>query len=734
MADYDVFISYRRKDTASVQPLVDALRSRELTVWFDQSQIEEFAPITKEIRNGLANSKALLAWYSADYPRSRPCQMELTAAFVAAQREGDPRQRVWVINPETNATHVQPIELCDEQHAKAPKQSGEYGELADLVAKRVRSLSGSLGGIIPLTPPRQYGQTLVSARNFVGRLPDLWRLHSALSGAETAIISGESSSGLAQVSGIGGVGKSLLAEEYALRFGAAYPGGIFWLRALGNDSTVPSLNPDQQSALIAAQLQSFAVDLGIPTRDLTPEEIHARLAMKLDSENQPFLWIVDDLGSDLHPDTVRGWLPPHPLGKAIFTTRSREYEEFGQSINLGGLAPEEAVELLCRYRKPSTPEEQLAAKQIANDLGYHPLALAVCSQALKVDTRSFNEFRTALGDSSEDELELAAELKGVLPNGHEKRVATTLLRSVKNLEPEGQDLLRIAASLAAAPIPQSLVSATFAEASGTSESEARKRARLARSQIESASLAGWAEDSGLLVHTLVSRAMRFHDREEDKRIQLRAALVRVLNKTLPDVADIRAHKRLELEVFHARELCAAGFHDVEAALLGSWVARHDFEHGAYVTARSMEGKVLEVSRHILGEEHPDTLGSMNNLAETLRAQGDLAAARGLQEKVLEVRRRIQGEEHPNTLTSMNNLAETLRAQGDLAGARGLEEKVLEAYRRIQGEEHPDTSLSEWNLLVSALQSGDAQGVIPLIEKLSWVLKRDSEMLKRLLSR
>ena len=49
--------------------------------------------------------------------------------------------------------------------------------------------------------------------------------------------------------------------------------------------------------------------------------------------------------------------------------------------------------------------------------------------------------------------------------------------------------------------------------------------------------------------------------------------------------------------------------------------------------------------------------SMNNLADTLRAQGDLNGARELQEKVLEIRRRILGEEHPDTLTSMNNLAE-----------------------------------------------------------------------------
>ncbi len=74
---------------------------------------------------------------------------------------------------------------------------------------------------------------------------------------------------------------------------------------------------------------------------------------------------------------------------------------------------------------------------------------------------------------------------------------------------------------------------------------------------------------------------------------------------------------------------------------------------------------------LLGKEHPNTLTSMNNLAQTLYAQGDLAGARKLQEQVLEARARLLGKEHPNTLTSMNNLAQTLYAQGDLAGARKL---------------------------------------------------------------
>ena len=42
---------------------------------------------------------------------------------------------------------------------------------------------------------------------------------------------------VAQIRGLGGAGKSLLAEEYALRFSAAYPGGVFWLSAFGGDET-----------------------------------------------------------------------------------------------------------------------------------------------------------------------------------------------------------------------------------------------------------------------------------------------------------------------------------------------------------------------------------------------------------------------------------------------------------------------------------------------------------------
>jgi TIR domain len=283
---YDLFISYRRKDSNHVRPLVDALKSRGLSVWIDQNEIDEFAPITDRIRHGLANSKVLLVWYSVDYPKSRPCQMELTAAYIAAQREGEPRQRVWVVNPESTADHIQPVDLRDEQYAQAPKSSEEYASLADRIIKKLSGIKTYLGAIIPLIAPQQYGRKLVASRDFVGRVPDLWKLHSALHGAGSAIITGESPTGLAQVSGMGGVGKSLVAEEYALRFSAAYPGGIFWLRALGNDDTRPALTSDQQEAIRSDEFRNLAIQLGIDVSGLDSGQIEAAIAAKFSTNHQ----------------------------------------------------------------------------------------------------------------------------------------------------------------------------------------------------------------------------------------------------------------------------------------------------------------------------------------------------------------------------------------------------------------------------------------------------------------
>ena len=81
---------------------------------------------------------------------------------------------------------------------------------------------------------------------------------------------------------------------------------------------------------------------------------------------------------------------------------------------------------------------------------------------------------------------------------------------------------------------------------------------------------------------------------------------------------------------------------------------------------------------------------MNNLAETLGAQGDHAGARRIQGRVLEVMTRVLGAEHPTTLTSMNNLAVTLYYIGETGAAIALLRRCLAGRCKVLGENHPNT--------------------------------------------
>ena len=142
-------------------------------------------------------------------------------------------------------------------------------------------------------------------------------------------------------------------------------------------------------------------------------------------------------------------------------------------------------------------------------------------------------------------------------------------------------------------------------------------------------------------------------------------------------------------------------------------------------ARELQERVLETQRRVFGEGNPATLTSMNNLAVTLQAQGDLRKTRELQERVLETQRRVLGEEHPQTLTSMNNLASTLRALDDLVTARKLDEQVLEeSSPGVGGGSHPDTLKSTGNLASTLRAQGELVAARKLHEQVSKLLRQE----------
>jgi tetratricopeptide (TPR) repeat protein len=129
------------------------------------------------------------------------------------------------------------------------------------------------------------------------------------------------------------------------------------------------------------------------------------------------------------------------------------------------------------------------------------------------------------------------------------------------------------------------------------------------------------------------------------------------------------------------------------------------QKGQFKDAFPLRQQILAIRRKVLGEEHPSTATSYNNLAYNLNAQGKYAEAAEGFRKALAIRRKVLGEEHPDTALSYNNVAFNLNAQGKYAEAQEGYQKALDIHRKVLGEEHPSTALC-YNNLASNL---NAQG-------------------------
>lgn len=162
-------------------------------------------------------------------------------------------------------------------------------------------------------------------------------------------------------------------------------------------------------------------------------------------------------------------------------------------------------------------------------------------------------------------------------------------------------------------------------------------------------------------------------------------------------------------LFSGQPLVAARLHGTLGTFYEDW--------GQFPPSKQHYQTALDLRRQFQGEQHPETLTAMVNLASTIWAQGDLAGARRLEEKALAMRRTSQGGQHPDTLLAISNLGETLYKQGDLPGARALHEEALNLRRRVLGAEHPDTLVSLNNLAESLFAQGDLSAARIMLENI-----------------
>jgi len=503
---YDVFFSYARKDSKSAYRIVKALEAAGLKVWIDVNDIPNFKSIVNSIKSGLACSKIIVAYYSATYPNRQYCQWEFTSAFLAGQREGDSLSRIVVINPESGFAHIMPSEIKGALCKSAPIdiEDESLKDIAESIAKHVSKTSSVIGQIQTFDLPPWYGRNGIFYQRFVGRLKEMWDIHSKLNSYQHTLDTG----GTVQISGMGGIGKSLLVEEYAMRFGSAYPGGIFWLSA----SQVNTNNSDSE---LLKQISTVASEIGINIADLKDQtgadvlpRVIGEVKKFIESSKLPCLWIIDDVPPGIDSEDLRKWFVPSQYAKTLMTTRSTEYT-VAVSVELDVLAPEDAYSLLTSKRNPKNSNEEIIAKQIIELLGYHALAIDVASSALTY--LSYSELFVILDKPDEDGLEFASSLSGQLPNGHEASIANTLMKSIDNLSEKAKQLLIICSNLSLVPITKNMIIEIYKLKYKMNHEQAKVETIKNLHELHSHSLLTLDINAETFqIHELIIRAVRFH--------------------------------------------------------------------------------------------------------------------------------------------------------------------------------------------------------------------------------
>jgi tetratricopeptide (TPR) repeat protein/tRNA A-37 threonylcarbamoyl transferase component Bud32 len=138
--------------------------------------------------------------------------------------------------------------------------------------------------------------------------------------------------------------------------------------------------------------------------------------------------------------------------------------------------------------------------------------------------------------------------------------------------------------------------------------------------------------------------------------------------------------------------------------------------GLYEPAVGIHTKASAAREAALGPDHPDTLGSRNNLANAYLDTGRTALAIAMHEETLKRREAALGPDHPDALKSRNNLANAHYFAGRLSTAIALFEESLKRREAALGPDHPDTLTSRNNLAVAYLDTGRTALAIAMHEE------------------
>ncbi|MGK7883262.1 MAG: tetratricopeptide repeat protein [Crocosphaera sp.] len=571
-------------------------------------------------------------------------------------------------------------------------QDKNQGEIKNYIADQI-TINNAL---VPPQPLIEIPQNIpyIGTDIFVGRVKDLENIDKILDKNQSLAIT--------SVTGMGGVGKTELAVQYALRYQQNYLGGICWIEAKRSD--------------IMGQIISFCQSVDINPPDYL-QTIQDRLNYCWNHWLEgDVLLIFDDVQSY---NNIKNSLPPKNNKFKVVITSCQKLGRL-QQLKLQVLEPPEALELLKQIVGEQRINNELeTANHLCEWLGYLPLGLElvgryICNDDFLSIGKTLELLNgeklaaEALLNPNEDEGDMTAQLG----------VAAAFKLSWDKLSAEGQKL-----GCYLSLFGSDLFEWSWVESSNVYDAEILKKARrddLLKYDLLQVNKEEDRDKPLLSYHPLVYQyfASKFQELEDKEELKHKfcKSLIRVA-QSIGDNPTLKEIKKFEIAVPHLEIIATAMRDNIDEEDIG-WpfqgLGRFYAGQTNYEAAEIWYKHCLTVCQELFGKEHEYVAESMNNLALLYHLQGKYEAAEPLLVEGLAMDKKLLGCEHLDVAVSMNNLAELYKLQGKLEEAKKIFVDALAMKKKLLGDEQPDVAQSMNNLALLYHLQGKYEAAEPLL--------------------
>ncbi|KAH7628858.1 hypothetical protein B0T09DRAFT_267498 [Sordaria sp. MPI-SDFR-AT-0083] len=507
--------------------------------------------------------------------------------------------------------------------------------------------------------------------------------------------------------GLGGIGKTQLAVNFALHYQAAFS-AIFWLDSTSEDSLKQSfascakrIPKDQIPENIRSPQTGDEVDLN----DIV-EHVQEWLAK---DDNVDWLLIFDNVDLDHTQGEISGTYDirkylPSDHGAVLITSRLSKLAQLGESKRIESADPDLSKKIFEKwYGKELMMDDD--AKRLLHLLGGLPLALAQAAAymgELNLHVASYIRLYEQQWD------ELFQNTDSSLPDYGNRSVWTTWTISFNAIETRDKNagnLLRLWAFLDNREMWHSLLQVAINDQEQWPKwlrdiacNEVKffniLRLLLRYSMIE----ARESEQSNYSMHPVVHRWISHIQDDSRKRVFLRLAVM-LIGFSVPHITT-KNYWVLQRRLLPHAERCLRWMGKLEGGecnmeditmghatnSLGNLYKRQ----GRLKEAETMYQLALKGKEKALGPDHMSTLDTVNNLGILYSDQGRLKEVETMYQRALEGREKAVGPDHMSTLDTVNNLGILYWDQGRLKEAETMYQRALEGYEKAVGPDHTST--------------------------------------------